>query len=72
MIKTTNKYTKDKILSETSIPYLIRHASFILSAGLHMYRRVQTSEQCWKKNSGLRRARTSDLWITSLMRSRLS
>ena len=31
-----------KILSETSILYLIHYASFILSAGLHLYRRVPT------------------------------
>ena len=31
----TNKL-KIKILSETSIPYLIRHASFILIVGLHL------------------------------------
>ena len=42
---------KIRILSETSIPFLIRHASFILSAGLHLYRRVQTSEHCWKISS---------------------
>ena len=38
-----------KILSETSIPYLIRHASFILSAGIHLYRRVQTSNIVGRK-----------------------
>ena len=63
---------KITILSETSILYLIRYASFILSSGLHLYRRVPTSEHCWKKNSGSQRTRTSDLWITSLMRFRLS
>ena len=31
----TNKLKK-RILSETSIPYLIRHALFILIVGLHM------------------------------------
>ena len=31
----TNKL-KIRILSETSIPYLIRHASFILIVGLHL------------------------------------
>ena len=69
MIKQPTNILQISILSETSIPYLIRHASFILSAGLHLYRRVQTSEHCWKKNSGSRRVRTSDLWITSLMSS---
>ena len=69
--KPTN-ILKIRIFSETSIPYLIRHASVILGAGLHLYRRASTSEHCWKKNSGTQRARISDLWITSLMRSRLS
>ena len=68
MIKQPTNILKIRILSETSILYLIRHASFILSAGLLLYRRVQTSEHCWKKNSGSGRARSSDLWITSLMR----
>ena len=33
---------------------------------------MPTSEHCWKKKSGSQRARTSDLWISSLTRSRLS
>ena len=52
MIKQPTNILKIRILSETSIPYLNRQASFILSAGLQLYRRVQTSEHCWKKNSG--------------------
>ena len=53
MIKQPTNILKIRILSETSnILYLIRYASFILSAGLHPYRRVPTSEHCWKKNSG--------------------
>ena len=31
-----NNKLKIGILSETSIPHLIRHASFILTAGLHL------------------------------------
>ena len=33
----------------TCILYLIRHASVILIVGLHLQRRMPTSEQCWKK-----------------------
>ena len=72
MIKQPTNILKIRILSETSILYLIRYASFILSAGLYLYRRVPTSEYYWKKKIGPQRARTSDLWITSLMRSQLS
>ena len=72
MIKTTYKYTKDKNHVWNQYTYLIRHASFILSAGLHLYSRVQTSEHCWKKNNGSLRTRTNDLWITSIMGSQLS
>ena len=54
-------------MSETSILYLIRHASFILTVGLHM----PTSEHCWK-NSGAQWARTSNLRITAKTDSQLS
>ena len=33
-------YLKIRILSETSIPYLIRHASFIRIVSLHLWRRL--------------------------------
>ena len=36
MIKATYKYTQDRLLSETSTLYLIRHASVILIAGLYL------------------------------------
>ena len=36
MIKITYKYTQDAKLSETSILYLIRHASVIQIADLHL------------------------------------
>ena len=68
----TNKL-KIRILSETSIPYLIRHASFILIVGsLHEKMAMPTGEHWWKKNSGAPWARTSNLWIPSLTRSPLS
>ena len=47
--KQPTNILKIRILSETSIFDLIRHASVILSAGLYVYRRVSTSEHCWKK-----------------------
>ena len=50
---------KIRILSETSILYLIRYASIILIVGPRLSRRMQTSEHCWKKNSGIERPRTS-------------
>ena len=34
--KTPTNKLKIRILSETSIPYLIRHASFILIVSLHL------------------------------------
>ena len=58
----TNKL-KIRILYETSILYLIRHASFLLIVGRRML--------CWKKNSGAQRARISNLWNTVQMRSQL-
>ena len=36
MIKQPTNILKKRILSETSILYLIRHASVILIAGLHL------------------------------------
>ena len=49
-------------MSQTSILYLIRHASVILIVGLRLQRRtcMSTSEHsvCWKKNSGAQRDRT--------------
>ena len=33
---------------------------------------MPTGERCWKKNSGAQWARTSNLWIPSLIRSLLS
>ena len=45
----TNKL-KIRILSETSIPYLIRHASFILIVRLHMWRCLcQQANIVWRK-----------------------
>ena len=58
-LKQLTNTLKIRILSETSILYLIRYASIILIVGLHLYRRILTSEHCWKKNSGIERARTS-------------
>ena len=40
------------MLPETSILYVIRHASVILIVGFQQLRRVPTREICWKKNSG--------------------
>ena len=71
MIKQPTNILKTRILSETSILYLIRHASVIQFADLHLFRRVPTTEHCWKKNSGSQRARTSDLWMSSPTSSRL-
>ena len=48
------------MLSEISIPYLIRHAPFILIVSLHLLKMVMpTGEHCWKKNSGASWAQTS-------------
>ena len=44
----TNKL-KIRILSQTDIFYLIRHASVILIVGLHMSRRMSASENCSTK-----------------------
>ena len=40
--------------------YLIRYASVILTVGLQLYRRMPTSELCWKENSGAHLARTNN------------
>ena len=51
-----------RILSETSILYLTRHASIYSDWGsspVKMY--MPTGEHCWKKNSGAQWARTSNL-----------
>ena len=59
-------------MSQSSILYLIRHASVILIGGIHLLKRVPTSEHCWKKNNGAQWAGTCDLLITDLTRSQLS
>ena len=72
MIKTTYKYTKDKNLvwNQYTLFDLLR---FILSAGLHLYKFTCANKQTFlEEKFGSRRAQTRDLWITSLMRSRLS
>ena len=48
MKQPTNKLNI-RILSETNLFYLIRHASVNLIVGLHLLRRKPTSEHCWKK-----------------------
>ena len=62
------------MLSETSIFYLIRHASVIHSywgfSPVKTY--TSTSEHCWKKNSGAQRAQTSNRGITVPTRSQLN
>ena len=63
---------KIRTLSQTSIICLIRHASFYLIVGLHLQRRMPTSEHCWKKNICAQWARTSNIWITVQTRSLLS
>ena len=55
----TNKL-KIRILSQTDIFYLIRHASVILIVGLHMSRRMSASEHCSTKKSGAVWVRTSN------------
>ena len=40
---------KIRILPKTSILYLIRYASIILIVGLHLQRRMPTSNHCWRK-----------------------
>ena len=58
-LKQLTNTLKIRILSETSILYLIRYASIILTVGLCLWRRMPTSSHCWKKNSGVQRARSS-------------
>ena len=58
-LKQLTNTLKIRILAETSILDLIRYASIILIFGLRMQRPLQTSEDCWKKNSGMERVRTS-------------
>ena len=67
--KPSNKL-KIRLLSETSILYLIRHASDCGSSPVKMT--MPTAEHCLKKNSGPQWARTSNLWIPSPTRSLLS
>ena len=51
-IKQPTNKLNIRILSKTRILYLIRYASVILIMGLHLLRRMPTSEHCWKKKSG--------------------
>ena len=52
---------KIRILSQTSILYLIRYASVILIVGHGLLRRLPTSKHCRGENSGVKRVRTSNL-----------
>ena len=52
--KQLTKNLKMRMLPETSILYVIRHASVILIVGFQQLRRVPTREICWKKNSAHR------------------
>ena len=72
MIKTTYKYTQDKNLVWNQILYLIRHAFSYSNCGSSPAKTCANKQTLFEKNSGSQRARTSDLWISSLTHSRLS
>ena len=62
-LKQLTNTLKIRILSQTTLLYLIRNASVILIVGLHLQIRMPTSQLCWKKSSGDQRARTRSLEI---------
>ena len=62
-LKQVTNTLKIRILSQTTLLYLIRNASVILNVGLRLQRHMPTSEHCWKKSSGVQWVRTGSLEI---------